>query len=187
MYQKKCAHYLIAEHHFRTIVVSATNSTTDADADWIAPPHVFKWKSEWLLFARSSHNNRWGEGRGGGLFMYIQGKQLTVLLLVNHCDCKVVLIFVCHFFYTKNCCSAGSRNDLQYDGSNDDLDWRIDFKYLNFVCIRKYLRSRVIKGCFFEWKCLHLSNFNLRLDLIKTSFFKVLTYLNRSGGKFYIV
>ena len=22
---------------------------------------------------------------------------------------------------------------LQYDGSKDDLDWRIDFKYLNFI------------------------------------------------------
>ena len=76
---------------------------------------------------------------------------------------------------------------IQYDGSNDDLDWRIDFRYLNFVCIIKYLRSRLIKGCFIEWKCLRLSNFNLRLDLIKTSFFKVLTYLNRSGGKFYMV
>ena len=39
---------------------------------------------------------------------------------------------------------------VQYDGSNDDLDWRIEFKYLNFVCITKYLRSRVIKGCFIE-------------------------------------
>ena len=38
---------------------------------------------------------------------------------------------------------------LQYDGSNDDLDWRIDFRYLNFVYIIKYLRSKVIKGCFF--------------------------------------
>jgi len=34
---------------------------------------------------------------------------------------------------------------------------------------------------------LHLSNFNLRLDLIKTLFFKGLTYLNRSDGKFCIV
>ena len=76
---------------------------------------------------------------------------------------------------------------IQYDGSNDDLDWRIDFSYLNFVCIIKYLKSRLIKGCFFEWKYLHLSNFNLRLELIKTSFFKVLTYRNRSVGKFYIV
>ena len=76
---------------------------------------------------------------------------------------------------------------VQYDGSNDDLDWRIDFRYPNFICIIKYLRSRLSKGCFIEWKCLHLSNFNLRLDLIKTSFFKVLTYLNRSGGKFYMV
>ena len=56
-----------------------------------------------------------------------------------------------------------------------------------FFPIIKYLRSAVIKGCLIEWKHLHLSNFNLRLDLIKTSFFKVLTYLNRSGGKFYIV
>ena len=76
---------------------------------------------------------------------------------------------------------------VQYDGSNDYLDRRIDFRFLNFVCIIKYLRSRIIKGCFIEWKCLRLLNFNLRLDLIKTSFFKVLTYLNRSSGKFYMV
>ena len=78
-------------------------------------------------------------------------------------------------------------NVIQYDGSNDDLDWRIDFRYLNFVCIIKYLRFRVIKGCFIEWKCLRLSNFNLQLDLIKTLFFEVLTYFNKSSGKFYIV
>ena len=76
---------------------------------------------------------------------------------------------------------------LQYNGSNDDLDWRIDFKYLNFICIIKCLRSTLIKGCSIEWIYLHLSNFNLRLDLIKTSFFKVLTYLIRSSEKFYIV
>ena len=33
---------------------------------------------------------------------------------------------------------------VQYDGSKDDLDWRIDFKYHNFICIIKYLRSRLI-------------------------------------------
>ena len=49
------------------------------------------------------------------------------------------------------------------------------------------MRFRLIKSCSIEWKCLRLSNFNLRLDLIKISFFKVLTYLNRSGGKFYVV
>ena len=76
---------------------------------------------------------------------------------------------------------------IQYHGSNDDLYWRIDFRYLDFICIIKHLRSWLIKVCSIEWKCLRLSNFNLRLDLIKTSFFKVLTYLNRSGGKFYIV
>ena len=63
---------------------------------------------------------------------------------------------------------------LQYDGSNDDLDCRTDFRYLNFVCIIKYLRSRVIKV-----KMFASSNFNLRLDLIKISFFKVITNLNR--------
>ena len=39
---------------------------------------------------------------------------------------------------------------LQYDGSNHDLDWRIDFRHLNFVCMIQYLRSKVIKGCFIE-------------------------------------
>ena len=59
-------------------------------------------------------------------------------------------------------------------------------KSLRTAVIFFMVRS-VIKGCFIEWKCLRLSNFNLRLDLIKTSFFKVLTYLNRSSGKFYMV
>ena len=76
---------------------------------------------------------------------------------------------------------------IQYDGSNDDLDWRIDFRYLNFICIIQYLRSRVIKGGFIESKSLRLTNLHLRLDHIKTSFFKVLTYLNESGEKFHIV
>ena len=26
-----------------------------------------------------------------------------------------------------------SVNKLQYDGSKDDLDWRINFRYLNFI------------------------------------------------------
>ena len=34
---------------------------------------------------------------------------------------------------------------------------------------------------------MRLSNFNLRLDLIKTSFFEVLTYLDGSGGKSYMI
>ena len=29
--------------------------------------------------------------------------------------------------------SVVSADRLQYDGSKDDLDWRIDFKYFNFV------------------------------------------------------
>ena len=77
--------------------------------------------------------------------------------------------------------------NLQYDGSKDDLDWRIDFKYLNFIYIIKYLRFRLIKGCFIEWIYLRLLNFNLCIDLIRTSFFKVLTYFIRLGKKFYII
>ena len=38
-------------------------------------------------------------------------------------------------------------HELQYDGSNNDLDWRMDFRYLYFICIIEYLRSRLIKGC----------------------------------------
>ena len=38
----------------------------------------------------------------------------------------------------------------KYDVSNDDLDWRIDFKYPNFICITEYLRSRLIKRCSIE-------------------------------------
>ena len=26
-----------------------------------------------------------------------------------------------------------NQRHIQYDGSKDDLDWRIDFKYLNFI------------------------------------------------------
>ena len=70
---------------------------------------------------------------------------------------------------------------LQYNGSNDYLDWRIDIRYLNFDCIIKYFRSRLIKGCSIQWMHLRLLNLNLWLDLIKTSFFKVLT--NFIGSK----
>ena len=77
--------------------------------------------------------------------------------------------------------------DVQYDGSKDDLDWSIDFKYFSFICIIKYLRFRLIKGCSIEWICSHLSSFNLPLDLIRTLFINVLTYLIRSAEKFYIV
>ena len=77
--------------------------------------------------------------------------------------------------------------DLQYNGSNDDLDWRIYFRYRNLIFIMKYLRSRLIKSCSIEWMHLRLLNLNLWLDLIKTSFFKVLTNFIRSGEKFYII
>ena len=33
---------------------------------------------------------------------------------------------------------------VQYNGSNDDLDKRIDFRYPNSICIMKYVRSRLI-------------------------------------------
>ena len=26
---------------------------------------------------------------------------------------------------------------IQYDGSKDDLDWRIDFRYFNFILLKK--------------------------------------------------
>ena len=67
--------------------------------------------------------------------------------------------------------------ELQYDGSNDDLDWRIDFRYLNFIFIVKYLRFKLIKDCSIEWKCLRLLKINLQLDLIKTSFLNDFTGL----------
>ena len=94
---------------------------------------------------------------------------------------------MCQSCVCQVCLSLGNSCQVQYDGSIDDLDWRMNFRYLNFIYIIKKLRFRLIKGCSFEWKGLCLSNFNLRLDLIKISFFKVLTYLNRSGGKFYMV
>ena len=40
--------------------------------------------------------------------------------------------------------------EVQYDGSNDDLDWRIDFRYLHCIFIIIYLRSSLIKGCSIE-------------------------------------
>ena len=64
---------------------------------------------------------------------------------------------------------------VQYDGSKDDLDWRIDFRYLNFIWFIKKLRSMLIKGCSIAWIYLLLSFFNLWLDFIRTSFFNVLT------------
>ena len=42
------------------------------------------------------------------------------------------------------------REKVQYHGSKDDLDWRIDFKYLNFICFIKCLRSILIKSCSIE-------------------------------------
>ena len=46
--------------------------------------------------------------------------------------------------------------NIQYDGSNDDLDWRIDFKYFDFILIVKYLRFTLIKDCSIKSKCLSL-------------------------------
>ena len=83
------------------------------------------------------------------------------------------------------CCPI--RDFVQYDGSNGDLDWRIDFRYLNLICIIKHFRSRLIKGCSIEWMHLHLFNFNLWFDLIKTLLFKILTYFIKLGEKFYII
>ena len=37
-------------------------------------------------------------------------------------------------------------NQIQYNGSKDDLDWRADFKYLNFIIRMKKLRFMLIKG-----------------------------------------
>ena len=73
-------------------------------------------------------------------FLVVTGKwkhSLTLLVFSIHDD-----------FSFKD--QVGLFYKIQYDGSNDDLDWRLDFKYLNFVCIIKHLRPRVIKGCFIE-------------------------------------
>ena len=40
-----------------------------------------------------------------------------------------------------------NNGQLQYDGSNDDLDRGIDFKYFNFSCILKHLRFKLIIDC----------------------------------------
>ena len=69
---------------------------------------------------------------------------------------------------------------LQYDWSNGDLDWRIDFRYLDFICIIKYLRSRLIKGCSIEWLHLHLLNLNLWLGLYQDFIFQ-------GSNQFYLI
>ena len=46
--------------------------------------------------------------------------------------------------------TSATSNGLQYDGSNDDLDWRIDQRYLNLICIMKYSRFKLVKGSSFE-------------------------------------
>ena len=78
-------------------------------------------------------------------------------------------------------------SSLQYDGSKDGLDWRIDFRYLNFIRFIKKLRSMLIRYCFIAWIYLLLSFFNLWLDFIRTSFFSILTKLIRSSRKFWII
>ena len=40
---------------------------------------------------------------------------------------------------------SGCRTDVQYDGSKDNLDWRMNFRYLNFIRFIKNLRSILIK------------------------------------------
>ena len=87
-------------------------------------------------------------------------KQLLVLHLV---------LFLCHWW--KNPQNVGNRGILQFDGSKDDLDWRIDFKYFNFIYFIQKLRSMKIKSCSFAWICELFSFFNLWLDFISTSFF----------------
>ena len=59
----------------------------------------------------------------------------NVLMKYNACSSLLTILF---------------RSNIQYDGSNEDLDWRIDFRYSNFICIIKYLRFRLIKGCSIE-------------------------------------
>ena len=51
---------------------------------------------------------------------------------------------------SRQCQKIEKPEDMQYDGSKDDLDWRIDFKYFNSIYIMKYLRFRLIKSCSIE-------------------------------------
>ena len=39
----------------------------------------------------------------------------------------------------------GIPRSIQYDGSDDDLDWRIDFGFFDYICIIKCFRSKLIK------------------------------------------
>ena len=135
---------------------------------------------------------------------YDSTKSDTIISLVNGSStATALLIYKYYLYFTVSDCkkqsSIGTRwpydaisellfiTMLQYDGSNDDLDWRIDLRYLNFIYIIKYLRSGLSKCCFIEQMYLRLTNFNLWLFLIKTLFFKGLTHFIRSGEKIYIV
>ena len=39
-------------------------------------------------------------------------------------------------------CQTIVKQVIQYDGSNDDLDLRVDFMYANFISITKFLTSK---------------------------------------------
>ena len=102
-------------------------------------------------------DNFWA-GAGAGPFLDSLVNSLVTIHLINKC-----FIFLCNhliilfrysncniFFFTLQrkfipgviyfpCC-------LQYDGSKDDLAWRIDFKYFNLLDVWKKLRSMLIIG-----------------------------------------
>ena len=81
--------------------------------------------------------------------------------------------------------TKGNLTYVQYDGSKDDLDWMIDFRYLNFNWFIKRLGCILIKSCFIAWLCLFLSFFNLQLDFIRTSFFIILGKKSTISDHFY--
>ena len=60
--------------------------------------------------------------------------------LMAHARHDVSKVTVSFAFSTKSC----NNGVIQYDGSKDNLDWRIDFKYLSFICFIKFFRFKLI-------------------------------------------
>ena len=73
---------------------------------------------------------------------------------------------------------------LQYDGSKDDLDWRIDFEHPNIWFIKK-IKIINIEYLFTAWNYLFF--FIIQIDFIRILFFEVQTLLIRISKKFYTI
>ena len=67
---------------------------------------------------------------------------LTAIIspLMAHARHDVSKVTVSFAFDTKSC----NKGVILYDGSKDNLDWRIDFKYFDFICFKEYFRFKLI-------------------------------------------